>query len=98
MKRNLQFGISFLLGVLLLYLVFWRSDMAETGRFLHNANPRLLTAGVALMVVAYLVRGMRWRIWQRGLSYGNAVRLILIGFMGNNILPARLGEVLRAHC
>jgi glycosyltransferase 2 family protein len=24
--------------------------------------------------------------------------LILIGFMGNNLLPARLGEILRAHC
>jgi hypothetical protein len=50
------------------------------------------------MMAADLLRGWRWRIWQRSLSYWNSLRVILIGFMGNNILPARLGEILRAHC
>jgi len=46
------------------------------------------------MVVAYLLRGARWRIWERNLTYWDSLRLILIGFMGNNVLPARLGEIL----
>jgi hypothetical protein len=54
--------------------------------------------GLTLMVAAYLLRGWRWRIWQENLSYWNSLRVILIGFMGNNVLPARLGEILRAHC
>jgi glycosyltransferase 2 family protein len=35
--------------------------------------------------------------WERGLQFWNSFQIIFIGFMGNNILPARLGEVLRAH-
>lgn len=98
MNRIFQYFTSLLLGVLLLYAVFWRFDVRKTLEFLRQAHPTLLIAGIALMVVAYLLRGVRWRIWERRLSYWDALRLILIGFMGNNVLPARLGEVLRAHC
>jgi uncharacterized protein (TIRG00374 family) len=50
------------------------------------------------MVIAYIFRAARWQIWERSLSCWDSFRVILIGFMGNNVLPARLGEVLRAHC
>ena len=50
------------------------------------------------MAWGYLLRGARWRIWERGLTYWDSLGLVLIGFMGNNVLPARLGELLRAHC
>jgi dolichyl-phosphate beta-glucosyltransferase len=63
-----------------------------------QAHSSLLILGLALMVVAYLLRGARWCIWKQSLSYWNSLRLILIGFMGNNVLPARLGEIPRAHC
>jgi dolichyl-phosphate beta-glucosyltransferase len=65
---------------------------------IRQAHSGLLILGLALIVCAYLLRGARWRIWERRVSYWDSLRLILIGFMGNNVLPARLGEVLRAHC
>src|SRR5713101_3842260 len=98
MKRLAQEEMSLVFGGLVLRAVLQRFDLRQTITSAQQARPSLLVLGVALMVVSYLLRGARWRIWERSLSYWDALRLILIGFMGNNVLPARLGEVLRAHC
>jgi dolichyl-phosphate beta-glucosyltransferase len=83
-------------------LIFWallrHFDLRQTMEVVRHAHANLLILGGFLMVIAYLLRAARWRIWERSLSYWNSLRLILIGFMGNNVLPARLGEILRAHC
>jgi dolichyl-phosphate beta-glucosyltransferase len=98
MKRFAQFVMSLAFGGLVLYSLLWHFDLQQTMASVRQARPSLLMLGVTLMVVGYLVRGARWLIWERSLSYWDSLRLILIGFMGNNLLPARLGEILRAHC
>jgi dolichyl-phosphate beta-glucosyltransferase len=87
-----------LVGGLVLYAVLRQFKLPQTMATVRNADPRLVLLGIGLMVVGYLLRGVRWRIWERSLTYWDSLRLILIGFMGNNVLPARLGEILRAHC
>ena len=98
MKRWLQFAISLAVGGLVLRAVLRQFDFSQMSSALRQAHPSLLLLGLALMIAAYLLRGARWRIWESSLSYWDSLRLILIGFMGNNVFPARLGEILRAHC
>ncbi len=59
-----------------------------------------LAGAVALYFVAAAVRGERW---QRLLEHNgarparaDATALVLVGYMGNNVLPARAGDALRA--
>jgi dolichyl-phosphate beta-glucosyltransferase len=98
MKRFAQFVTSLIIAGLILSAVLWRFDLRQTMAMTRQSHGRALTLGVALMMIAYLLRGARWQIWERSLSYWDSLRLVLIGFMGNNILPARLGEILRVHC
>jgi uncharacterized membrane protein YbhN (UPF0104 family) len=49
-----------------------------------------------MLVAAYAVRAARWLLWDPTSSYAESAKAILVGFMGNNVLPARLGELLRA--
>lgn len=98
MRRLTQSIASLVFGGVLFYVVLSHFDFRRTWISLRQARPSLLVVSVLLMVVCYLFRGARWRIWECSLSYWDSLRLILIGFMGNNILPARLGEILRAHC
>jgi glycosyltransferase 2 family protein len=98
MKRFVQSVTSLVLGGLVLYAALRRFDLRQTVALLLRAHLHLLVLGMALIVCGYLLRAVRWRIWERSLSYWDSLRLILIGFMGNNLLPARLGEILRAHC
>jgi dolichyl-phosphate beta-glucosyltransferase len=98
MKRFAHSVLSMVFGGLVLYAVLWRFDMRQTMVSVRQAHLSLLALGFAMMAVGYLLRGARWQIWERSLSYLDSLRLILIGFMGNNLLPARMGEILRAHC
>jgi len=98
MKRFAKAAISIVFGGILLHVVLSHCGLRQTIASILQSRPNFLLLGVVLMVSGYLVRAARWRIWERSLSYWDSLRLILIGFMGNNILPARLGEVLRAHC
>lgn len=97
MKRFVQLAVSIALGVILLYQVLSHFGSRQTVTAIRQARLDLLFLGAALMISSYLVRAARWLVWERSLTYRNSLRLILIGFMGNNVLPARLGEVLRAH-
>src|SRR5208282_81617 len=98
MKRFIQSVTSLALAGLVLYVALRRFDLRQTMALVLRAHLNLLVLGVVLIVCGYLLRAARWRIWERSLSYWDSLRLILIGFMGNNLLPARLGEILRAHC
>jgi glycosyltransferase 2 family protein len=75
---------------------------------LHQQAPRLptdidslflLLAAVLLYGVVSVVRGMRWwAILRRAgipIGLGDAQGLLVVGYMGNTVLPARGGELLR---
>ncbi len=59
-----------------------------------------LTAGLALYALATLLRGERWRALLRDggarCGRGDAYALTTVGYMGNNALPARAGDVMKA--
>jgi dolichyl-phosphate beta-glucosyltransferase len=98
MNRFWQLVIALTVSGLVLYALLGRFDLHGTMVFVRGADASRLMTGVALMILSYFLRGARWTIWERSLTYWDSLRLILIGFMGNNVLPARLGELLRAHC
>jgi len=59
-----------------------------------------LVGALALYAVATLMRSERWAriLWRAGVrdaTRGDAYALVPIGYMGNNVLPARGGELLR---
>jgi hypothetical protein len=68
---------------------------------LPTTGPRLaaLGAAVALYLLACAVRGERWRALLRHNgahpARADAWALVAVGYMGNNVLPARAGDALR---
>lgn len=64
-------------------------------------RPWPLVAAVVLATLTFPIRALRWRHLVRD-THGNVVHLgaswhaVAIGFMGNNLLPLRAGELLRA--
>lgn len=58
---------------------------------------------VAFIVADVLIRAVRWRVLlgpltpDRPVPAGSTLASLLVGYLGNNVLPARLGEVVRAH-
>jgi glycosyltransferase 2 family protein len=73
---------------------------SEVMAHLRNARPGLLLAAVVLATATYPVRLIRWRLLLRDpaggpLPAGPLWHAVAIGFMANNILPFRAGELVR---
>lgn len=98
LKNIIRLSLSLCIGIFLLYFTAQYIDVRLAFDFMRNAHSKYLVYGITLLIVSYILRGFRWKIWERDLTFKHSFRVLMIGFMGNNILPARLGELLRAHC
>ena len=88
------------LGLVFLWYALRDLHLAEVGAALQNANFWWLIPGVAVYFVSVWFRAWRWGFLLRASKRVSANRLfpvVVIGYMGNDILPFRLGEVLRAY-
>lgn len=68
---------------------------------LRSANPWWLAAAAAAATGTFVLRAARWRVLLlpalEGSSFDSRFSAVCIGFMANNLLPARLGEFARAY-
>jgi glycosyltransferase 2 family protein len=103
-KRHLLLDWKALLGVgisaLLLYLTFRRMDLAEVWRNLRGVDVPLFLLSAVAATFVFWIRAWRWRgILEpvRIVPFRSRFAAVTIGFMGNNLLPARVGEFLRAY-
>jgi hypothetical protein len=91
-------GLS--ISVLLLWWVFRGEDLGAIAAEVAAADPRWLLASVFVATSGYLVRAMRWKVLLTPLRPQIGLRprfaATSIGFMVNNLLPARAGEFARA--
>ena len=98
MNRSLQL----LLGVAVSALCVWLSmkdvHVNEVLAALRGANGLGFVAVMAVTLVGFWVRAVRWRWFieaGRPLSVPSLFSATMIGFMANNVLPFRLGEFVR---
>ena len=97
--RLFQVLVSLAVGAVLLWLAIARIDLAGLGAELAQVRPGWLVAAVALYWIALMLRSWRWRILLapvRRLSFGQVFHGLLVGYAANYLLPARLGELVRA--
>lgn len=95
---NFKFMLSICIGFVMFYLALSHYDISKAVVIIEQADLFYLLISFIFLVLAYIVRGIRWQLWEKSLSFQDSFKLILVGFMGNNIFPARFGELLRSHC
>lgn len=97
--RRWQFWLGILISLVFLYLALRGLRLEEVGGALQGANYRWLLPGVAVYFMAVWARAWRWHYLLhpvKSISTQTMFPIVAIGYMGNNIYPARAGEVLRA--
>lgn len=98
MKRW-QFWLGIIISVLFLYLALRGLQLADMWETLRGAVYGWLIPGVAVYFLGVWVRAWRWHYLLRPLKSiptRTMFPIVAIGYMGNNIYPARAGEILRA--
>ena len=96
--RLLLTSSSILLAALLLYLSLRGVDFTRVWAVISSARPALLAASCLLASFSYLVRALRWRVLlsaEARLGVQETFWANMAGYLGNNLLPARAGELVR---
>lgn len=73
-------------------------DLGRVAATLTRADPLLMLAAAAVFMITYGLRGWRWKLLLSPMGdypYRTVRDVLLVGFMGNWILPARGGELAR---
>jgi uncharacterized protein (TIRG00374 family) len=88
------------ISALFIYLAFRKVDLAELWLVTKSADPALLLLVIFATIFQYVVRAWRWGLLLEPINpcrFINRLTTILIGFAANCVLPARLGEFIRAN-
>ena len=98
MKRW-RFWAGVVISAVFLWLALRGLSVAEVIAQLPGLNYWWLVPAVGVYFLAVLARTWRWHYLLRpikSISTGSLFPVVVIGYAGNNIFPARAGEVLRA--
>lgn len=99
MKR-LTFLLGLLISALLVVLLFARLDFAKLWSAAAAANYLYLLPITFFLLAGTWLRALRWRrllLPVKRMSVSHLFGATVIGYAANNLLPARVGEFLRAH-
>lgn len=101
MRRRIVIGlIGPLVSVAALALVLSSVNLGRTAQAISRAQPLMLVPVLALVAVGIGLRSWRWQRLLPGVAkvpVPRVVPIVLIGYLGNAVLPARLGEPIRAY-
>ena len=90
--------LSLLVGAVFLYLAFRNVPLAELGAAFGHFDARWLVPAVAISLLLMVFRAWRWQLELRPLQQIGLGQLWIVSsvaYMAINLLPARLGEVVR---
>jgi uncharacterized membrane protein YbhN (UPF0104 family) len=97
--KRWQFWVGVLISAVLLWWALRGLQLGEVWESLRGANYFWLVPGIAVYFMGVWARAWRWHYLLRPLKRiptRTMFPIVAIGYMGNNIYPARAGEVLRA--
>ncbi len=97
-RHLLKFSIGFLITILCLIVALWGIEWEQIEEGFRQANYFTLPILMGLLFCVFWLKAIRWRLLlqpMRRFRTKEVVPSLMIGFMGNNLLPAHLGELVR---
>ena len=99
-RHLLAFIIGILISIFCLVVALWGIEWKEIREGFQQANYFTLPILMGLLFCVFWLKAIRWRLLLQPLrkfQTQEVVPPLMIGFMGNNLLPAHLGELIRIY-
>jgi len=96
LRAALGIGIS----LVALWILFQSVDVASALEVLATADPRWIVLMLVMVIIDVGARAGRWRALLAPIAvvpYRRMLGYTYVGYLANNVLPARLGELVRSH-
>lgn len=100
MRRWIAVILGLLVSAIFLYLGFRGLDLGQLWATIQRVEVGWLLLAAAVYFVATYIKTWRWYYLLRPVKDvppGRLFPLVVMGYMGNNIYPFRIGEVVRAY-
>ena len=101
MKGAWRWILGIAVSALLIWWVLRDVEIAEVGRQIATGNPWWFLGSVFVGTSGYFIRAMRWKVFLHPLKTDTTLHNrwagISIGFMVNNLIPGRVGELARPY-
>lgn len=104
MKKNHKTAIQIIIGIIIsvvcLYFAFREIDIKTSIEIIKNVKIPYLIISLILGVIIIVFRALRWECFiplKEPIKKRTIIASAYIGYMASNILPAKLGEVVRAY-
>jgi uncharacterized protein (TIRG00374 family) len=97
---DLKFWGGMAVSVFFMTLLLGKMDFRQLGAALCSADYHFILLAIACTFFSYFLRAVRWRyllISEKLIPLNSLYPATIIGYMANNLLPARLGEFVRAY-
>ena len=98
MKKQLWIGLG--LSVVFLYLAFRQLEWSLVLKTILNADLAVMLLALPFIIFSHALRAFRWRHiigTEESPGLNSLFGALMIGFMALNLLPFRLGELIRAY-
>jgi len=99
-KIDLKFWLGIGVSLFFMVLLLDKIDFLTLGEALRSADYRYIFLAIIFTFANYFMRAVRWRyllISEKSIPLSSLYPATIIGYMANNLLPARLGEFVRAY-
>lgn len=99
-RVNMKLLVGSGISLFFLVMLFRKIELDKLAAAFREMDWRLLGIATVITLASYIIRAVRWRYLLLPLkrtAFGNLVAATFIGYMANNLLPARLGEFVRAY-
>src|SRR5258708_409818 len=96
-KTSTWIGLAFIL--LTFYFLFRNIDKDKLLTAIMHIQIIWLVPALIIYLLGYVIRGYRWVVLLspvKKCSFQSLFPTLMVGFMANNVLPARAGEFIRA--
>ena len=99
-KQSLRTGIGILISAVFIYLAFRKVDLSRMLHSFRSANYWYLVPILFILFASHYLRSLRWRYFLdpvMRLRTGSLFAALMVGYAANMVMPAHLGEIVRAH-
>ena len=99
-KQSLRLFVGLAISAFFLYLAFRGVDLQKVGQALTQADYWWFVPALAALFGSHWLRAVRHKLLLNPVHRfrsGQLFSALMIGYMANDVLPAHLGEVLRAY-
>jgi len=98
MKKYVIGGFGIALSVFIIWYIAHNYDIASSWGIIKQTPLYIIICMVLVYLSSFIFRTIRWKYMFQNhseLSYSHVFKSIILGFAGNNVLPARGGELVR---